>query len=59
MGHLRSSLVDIDYKMTGEDIREIQEIAAGTESLDIIKPVENENRCEWGKKGNDGLAVKQ
>ena len=49
MGHLRSGLVDIDYKMTGEDIREIKEIATDTESLDIIKPVGNENRCEWNK----------
>ena len=47
MGHLRSSLVDIDYKMVSEDIKEIQEIAANTKSPDIIKPVGNENRCGW------------
>lgn len=47
MGHLKSNLIDIDYNMTGEDIRDIQEIADDTKSLGIIKPIGNENRCGW------------
>ncbi len=46
-GHLMSSLVDIDYEMTGEEIREIREIAGDTRSRDIIKPIGSENRCVW------------
>ena len=46
-GLLKSSLVDIDYGSTKEDITAIEELAGGSMVRNVIKPVSNKNRAEW------------
>ena len=46
-GLLKSSLVDIDYGSTEEDIKAIEDLAGGSMVKNVIKPVSNKNRVEW------------
>ena len=46
-GLLKSSLVDIDYGSTEEDIKAIEDLAGGSMVKNVIKPVSNKNRAEW------------
>lgn len=46
-GRLKSSLVDIDYGSTEEDIKAIEELAGGSMVRNVIKPVSNKNRVQW------------
>ena len=46
-GILKSSLVDIDYGSTEEDIKAIEELAGGSMVKNVIRPVSNKNRAEW------------
>ena len=46
-GLLKSSLVDIDYGSTEEDINAIEDLAGGSMVKNVIKPVSNKNRAEW------------
>lgn len=46
-GILKSSLVDIDYGSTEEDIKAIEELAGGSMAKNVIMPVRSKNRAEW------------
>ena len=46
-GLLKSSLVDIDYGSTEEDIKAIENLAGGSMVRNVIRPVSNKNRAEW------------
>ena len=46
-GLLKSSLVDIDYGSTEEDIKAIEDLAGGSMVKNVIRPVSNKNRAEW------------
>ena len=46
-GLLKSSLVDIDYGSTEEDIMAIEKLAGGSMAKNVIRPVSNKNRAEW------------
>ena len=49
-GLLKSSLVDIDYDSTEEDIEAIEDLAGGSMVRNVIRPVSNKNRAEWKPK---------
>ena len=46
-GLLKSSLVDIDYSSTEEDIKAIEDLAGGSMAKNDIMPVRSKNRAEW------------
>lgn len=46
-GRLKSSLVDIDYGSTEEDVKAIEELAGGSMVRNVIRPVSNKNRVQW------------
>ena len=46
-GLLKSSLVDIDYGSTEEDIKAIENLAGGSMAKNVIMPVRSKNRAEW------------
>ena len=46
-GLLKSSLVDIDYGSTEEDIKAIEALAGDSMVRNVIRTVSNKNRAEW------------
>ena len=54
-GRIKSNIVDLDYDMSDSEIQAVKDLfdtasmkLGGDGALDqVIKPVRNENRCEW------------
>ena len=46
-GRLKSNIVDLDYDMSNDEIRALNDLSGNAAMKQIIEPVRNENRCEW------------
>lgn len=46
-GRLKSSIVDLEYDMSDEQIKDISDLSGSTATKQLIEPVRNENWCKW------------
>ena len=46
-GRIKSSIVDLDYDMSYDEIQAVKDLSGGAAVSQVIEPVRNENRCEW------------